>query len=44
MADQACKPVAHALDLGAVEGELAVIGTALFAQRDREDQTFQVQY
>jgi hypothetical protein len=41
--DQACEPVAHALDLGAVEVELAVIGTALFTQRAHEYETFEVQ-
>jgi hypothetical protein len=41
--DQAREPVAHALDLGAVEVELAVIGTALFTQRAHEYETFQVQ-
>ena len=41
--DQACEPVAHALDLDAVEVELAVIGTALFTQRAHEYETFEVQ-
>jgi hypothetical protein len=41
--DQACEPVAYAPDLGAVEVELAVVGTALFTQRAHEYETFQVQ-